>query len=569
MRVSRFRSLAQSAFKASLLLLFSFLLSTARADIVILPDLVDDAQSGDLGKLLEHGGNMVSSEQPPETLAKAYAMMAVAYTLLDAKDAKDQCAGLLDILPDDLLETPAVPLIKLLSGDMGETAERSKMAGKSNDWKTMAALCELIASIRADAKGHALKKSFTQYNEARRLVRATDWSAAWTPRTKLWYSWLLHGKGNSKFLEPLIAKRKPASHPRRIASSKPEYDALDTVLTLYLDGRIAEARSKAAVSRDACAADSLIRPVLDYLSGNNSISEDSLFKATAKDAGIWALASLALFVVKVASNDPLDKEKFMFNLKNFETNAKTAANDPRLVKWRMPAGKCVKWCENGFKTSSDLPVLLQAKSVDGSLELGIGGATNPTADISTMSLKLFVASRKPYAKRPSLVGLACPRKTMQAYLDSLPKNLRIQEFKRYKTIHGIKDYIIKMLDRNPYPDGLILKRRMKVSGAVIMANDKLLVCRVRGKSKRYYWKDLSYRQYAAFMRYYAKQRLGLKSAIGKRTVDEFRSNAADDYLGLAMLFDWFKKYKAALFYAKKAAKINPKSKAAISAAMLP
>jgi hypothetical protein len=379
---------------------------------------------------------------------------------------------------------------------------------------------------------------------------------------------LCYGKGDPKTLEKLILTKKGKfSVPDRMTKDGGEYVA--QITKLYMDGKISEAKTKAAEIKKTMQKTSPAYQVVDYLAGNNSISPEALFKATSKDAGLWALASLAMFVHELSSCVKPDKSSLLCHLKNFESNVKVAKNDSRLNEWRTETPKWRKWCENGFKSNPDLPILLRAKSSDGDAKLLDAGDSTPKADITTMSLKEFIATRKPYAKRPKLVALECSRKTLQRYFDTLPQKLKRPELRRYKTIKGIKDYIIRILERNPYPNGLILKNRRKISGIVTMANEKYLIYRKRNKSKRCFWKELSYRQYAAFMKYYDKERQKLKGGVGKRKRSEILANASDDYLGLAMLYDWHKKYKAALYYAKKAVKLNPQNKNAISSAMVP
>jgi len=542
---------------------------TVSADTVILADLSDDAQNGNTTKLVEHCGSMLSGDADPESLAKAYTMLAIAYTLQDASDTRDKCAGLLDLLPD-LLASPAVPLITFLTGKSTKAAMRSEMKEQPDDWKTTAALCELIVDIKSGDLAQ-IKNSHKNYKESVRLVRATDWSAAWSERSEIWSAWLRSGKGNPKTLERLIAKRKGTSSHSVVASGN-DVDTLQRILTLYLDGKIADANKLASEKRDGTPKTSPLHPVLDYLAGNKSISAESLFKATSKDAGLWALASLAMFTEEITSNDKPDKNNLLYHLKNFAANVKAAGNDPRLASWRKEVPKWRKWCENGFKSAPDLPILLRARSVDGDAKLAPSAATNPKFDITTISLEDFIATRAPYAKRPKLVGLQCSRQILQRYFDTLPKELKRSELRRYKTIKSVKEYIIRILERNPYPNGLILKRRRKtirISGIVTMANEKYLIYRKSNKSKRCYWKDLSYKQYAAFMKYYAGQRLKLKGGVGKLKRSEILADASDDYLGLAMLYDWHKKYKSALYYARKAIQLNKKNKNAISAAMVP
>jgi hypothetical protein len=564
MSLLRFTNFPKCAGLAFLLITFFLNFITRGEEIVILSDLAYDADCGNVNKLISDCGTMVTSDNEPSVIAKAYTLLAVAYTL---QGDASKCADLLDLLPDDILASPAPSLVKYLAGKSSKEVIRKEISEHPYDWKAIAAFCELLKSIQAGEKGATLKKAFSHYRDSLHFVRQTNWSAAWASRTKLWYSWLRYGKGDSKSLEKLIRNRKGVtSSTEKVANNTS--DPVQQVLKMYMDGQINPAKKTAVTLKKSIPKTSPSYMVLDFLSGNNSITPEKLFNATSKDAGLWALASLAMFAVELASAPQLYKDNLLFHLKNFDRNLKTAGNDKRLTQWRIEVPKWREWCETGFKSTPDLPILLRAKSVDATSKAMDEIAVSPIPDITTITLKEFIATRKPYAKRPKLVELQCSRKVLQAYFDSIPKKLRRGELNRYKTIKSIKDYIIRMLDRNPYPKGLILKKRRKINGMVVMANDKYLVYRKHNKSKRCYWKDLSYKQYAAFMKYYAKQRSNL-NGVGKRSKKQIMADVAEDYVGIAMLYDWYKKYKSALFYARKAVKAYPQNKQSISNAMFP
>lgn len=565
MFLSPFRIFTKSAVIIFLLLAFFLRSFTVCAEDVILSDLVYDTERGNINKLITDCGTMIMSDADPKIIAKSYTLLAIAYTL---QDNSAKCADLLDLLPDDILASPAPMLIKYLSGKATKEATRKEMNNQPDDWKAVAALCELLQSIQSGEKGTTLKKAFSRYMDSLRLVRRTNWSAAWASRSKLWYSWLRHGKGDAKHLEKFIVKRKGVSSSTA-TSSVDGADPVQRILKMYMDGKINDAKKQAAEINQTIPKTSPNHLVLDFLSGNKTINAEKLFKATSRDAGLWALASLAMFAVELASEPKLDKDNLLFHLKNFDRNIQSAGNDSRLTQWREEAPKWRKWCENGFKSSPDLPILLKAKSVDPTAKIADESGDTSTPDIMEISLEEFIATRKPYENRPKLVGLQCSRKVLQKYFDSIPKELRRNELSRYKTIKSIKDYLQRMLDRNPYPYGLILKKNRKINAMVIMGNDKYLVYRKRNKSRRCYWKDLSYKQYAAFMKYYAKQRVRLKGGVAKRTRSQILADVAEDYLGLAMLYDWYKKYKLSLYYARKAVNADKKKQQSVSNAMLP
>ena len=198
----------------------------------------------------------------------------------------------------------------------------------------------------------------------------------------------------------------------------------------------------------------------------------------------------------------------------------------------------------------------------------------PLKELANTTLEAFIADREKYFKnRPKLIGLRCRGAELDAHLASLPENRRKIEELRYKSIKDIKEHIIRMLDRNPYPNGIFVHSKKDKSelvhyaGTISMGNSNFLVLRKgRHRGKRYQWEDIAIPFYEQFFSYYANQRLNANGA-GNVTKDEMKENAAEEYLGIAILCDWVGEYEKAYDYAKKAIDTYPKIKNKVSAYM--
>ena len=104
---------------------------------------------------------------------------------------------------------------------------------------------------------------------------------------------------------------------------------------------------------------------------------------------------------------------------------------------------------------------------------------------------------------------------------------------------------------------------MRRRGTIAMGNDNFLVMR----RKRYKWENIAIPFFEEFMTYYAKQRL-TTDGIANNTLEERRADAAEDYLGIAILYDWVGDYEKALDFAKRAVTICPAKKKKVSIYML-
>jgi tetratricopeptide (TPR) repeat protein len=299
---------------------------------------------------------------------------------------------------------------------------------------------------------------------------------------------------------------------------------------------------------------------MDYLAGSKSVTPDKLFKTTGQDAALWLSACVAMFVVNVADTKTLDKQMLDYCLNNIQGNVKFLGSDPIVGHWGKDALKWRKWFDSGFKKDSACNPLLLSKSV----------SPPKVYDITNTTLEEFTADREKYFKnRPKLVGLICRGADLDAHLATLPEARRKVEEARYNTIRDLKHHVTRMLERNPYPKGILVNRKsggdkpVRYRGTIAMGNDSFLVMRKR----RYKWKDIAVQFYEEFMTHYAKQRV-TGAGIGNQSLEERRGDAAEDYLGVAILYDWVGDYEKALDFAKRAVTVCPAKKKKVSIYML-
>ncbi len=183
--------------------------------------------------------------------------------------------------------------------------------------------------------------------------------------------------------------------------------------------------------------------------------------------------------------------------------------------------------------------------------------------IDTISIEDFQSSRTPFKNRPKPVGLNFDDAAVAKYISSLPKDMQKTEGERYENIKQVKPYLVRLFERNPYSgNGLLLQSKgeakpVKRNLMVTMANDKYLVTKVNANSKkptRHYWNELDFEQYEVFFEYFINKRVGVSA--GDVVSKDVEKHAANDYLLLSMLCDWYGRYDKAIDYAKKAIERN-------------
>jgi hypothetical protein len=190
------------------------------------------------------------------------------------------------------------------------------------------------------------------------------------------------------------------------------------------------------------------------------------------------------------------------------------------------------------------------------------GAAAVTDDFKKLALNDLSASwlkahRDFAAGRPRPADYNFSQDAFTVYLGTVPDEKRLQEEKRFKEVSGIKDYLVRLMERNPYDKPLKMKNGRVVSGDM-MVNPKFISVKVKSNDReRFTWDLIPPDQIANILEHFANLRL---SASGGATVsrEQQKLESAEDLLRIGIFCDWYGDYASAVKYAKKAAETDPK-----------
>lgn len=533
---------------------------------------VQASKTGNVKELITNCGDIITGETDSATMAKAYAMLALGYTLQGGKDAQDRCAGLIDLVPDDVAKTPSLPVIRLLAGEIKSDQLAKELASASQDWQAVGAISKYLDGVRRKAKLKELY-AYTKEYQDRAIGMPDNWAKAWNPRLILWHKWVQSGKGEKDKLEKFIADNGAKTLIKKPDTDRKEdFDSVSKVVKLFLQNKPEKAREAAVTAKSKYSATNApLYLVLDYLSGNDQVTPEKLCEATSSKASVWAMATVAMFAKSLSDSKTPNKQMLYYYIDNYDGNFKFLKKYPEITAWKPNVDRWRKWVDSGFKKDvvSGLEPLLIAKSGTAKkspAEVAQAGFK----DITLVELEEFQTGREElYGNRPRPASMEFDDAKFKKYLSSLPEKYRANEQARYITVKDVKRYIVRVLERSPYPNGLVT-RTGKKRGVIYMANENILRIKKSHRSKKgksYKWSEVAFEQYPAFMEYFAKRRLGI-SGVGQKSKKKIKNDAAMEYLGMAILYDWFGHYETALSYAKKAVKISPEAKERISKMML-
>lgn len=565
-----------SPIKEALTLLFSmgllFLPLISKGENAEFSEAVKASEEGKVKNVIIDCGKIITTETDPAILSKAYTMLAIGYTLEAEDTARDRCFGLFDLLPEEVGKTPAAPIIRLLAGDLKRNDLEKKIVDFPQDWKAVAYICMYLSAIRDKEKINELYSYCKKYQDNIIGLPKDDWAVAWNPRLVKWQTWMQSGKGEQEQLENLIAISglKPKVKNTEEDQNK-RFEAVSGIIKLYLQNQTAKAKEEAVKEKTTFSATSApIYTVLDYLSGNNLITPEKIFEQTKTNAAIWALATVAMFAKTLSDAKEPNKQQLYYYVDNYNGNYQFFKSIPPIANWKPSIDRWRKWLDSGFKQSDSLEPLLLSKSKK-TANSPAAIANNPVKDITTVTAEEFAEGRaEKYKGRQKPDSMEFSDAVFNKYLSSLPEKLRATEKLRYTNVKNIKPYLVRVLERSPYPHGLITKTKNMRSGVIYMANENILRYKKSSKTKKgtsYKWEDLAFEQYPAFMEYYAKRRLGISGA-GQNSKKKFQQDAATEYLGMAILCDWFGHYEDALKYAQRAVEICPEINSQVSRMML-
>jgi len=564
-----------------------FIVLSPSAFSATIKDCIERFQAGKLNEGIEKCIDVISSSQEfSDELAKVYVLNALANILANSKDAGEKCSSLYDLLEG--YKEPgkenkgldfALPIIGYLSGQGNEKKLDESLANAGNDWKATGMLAKFIINLKKNADDKTLTAIMNEYFTCLSGYATDNWATAFYPRIKDWHKWILSGTGEKNKLENLVAavnieERKKFKDPER----NERYAMISRIIELYTQNKLPEARNAAQESikelkstNDATAVPFVT--VLEILSGEEIPQLQEIFAATSSNTYLWSLGCVSCLVKYVSAKEKPPKMIFISCFDNFNKNCSIGEKNPEVEKWKPRMKLWGKWCESDFAKMDGLEPLfmensrnvrkpastMEPKATD---EATVAVSADNSAlvqqftEITEDDYKTLRDDK--YKKRPKPSGLIFDEEKVKSYINSLPEDSKKIELDRFNKINKIREYLVRILERNPYPKGLNLKSGM-ASGTVTMANENKIVLRSgakkKGKVKGYAWSELYLEQFEAFLTYYAQQKMDRIG--GEVTKEEGMKNAAQDYLLLAVLYDWYGRYKEALKYGRKAVSLDP------------
>ncbi|MEM4248335.1 MAG: hypothetical protein QXH80_03630, partial [Candidatus Nanoarchaeia archaeon] len=575
---------------SKILLLFLFLLFCFFGVAATLQEATEAFQRGELKPGIEICKSIIGeSEELNDDLCKAYIQTGIAYFLEDSEEMQGNISSLHSLLEGYLAEAQdkskiegALAILAYLSEKLDENSLSGKIEKLENDWKATAVIAKFLVNVKKGADAKVLVKLTEEYFSLLSGYKTDCWATAWYPRLKLWSKWILNGEGDKSSLEKLIAQNGLESRKEREKAKNDEkYAILSSIIESYLKNDIKGAKNQAeeAIKKFSAEENEKIKPVLAILSllaQKENPSFQDVFNMTKNDPQLWSLGALAFFVRYVSDKNKTEQNVLLQCLDNYKNNSETGEVHPQVAKWKERVLVWEKWCESGFtKGKYDIEPLLVAyskgarpvasASETSSIKTPLTGASGTNADtpsLDDIKTEDFILLREQYQKRPRPAGLLFKDEEIKKYLLTLPEQTRKIEKKRYEQISKIREYLIRILERNPYPKGLKTKNGT-VNGQVAMANESIVIVRSGKKNKRFEWSELAFEQFENFLLYYAQQRLNTGGG-GLVSKEESKKNSAQDFLLLAILCDWYGKYDSALKYGRKAVSLDESIEAEVS-----
>jgi hypothetical protein len=522
---------------------------------------------------------LVFSDVEPMTRARAYAMLALAYHLQDLPDVADRIQNLEDLCADadNLDKAVLLPVLAYMGGRASADRMTAALSSATPDWQAFGILCRYVMTLRDTPDPRVLHELYKEYADATAIMSRSDWVAAWMGRVPVWQK-CLQDKTSLTPMEPLVANRIPNPNQEAERAEQAQaarlkaFGAVNQVIELYLGNQVANAAKAARkplpdLAALAPAEAASLGKILAYLAGDKATTSRDIFQSTQTDPQMWALACVAMFARDVAAAGDaaqLDPVILLNHLDNFHGNLSRIGADTPVATWEKRTRDWERWCTDKFAARPGLPPLLAARCGTGAAtprattpEVAAAADTATYPAIASLTPELFAEGRaERYKDRPRPADLAFDANQLNRYIASLPPELREVEKKRAEIIARIKEHLVKIFARSPYRGDVKLRSRTR-RGIISMANENILVFKSteRAKGQRIRWAELAPEQYVIFFEYFARQRQGMSG--GQVTKEESNLNAANDYVGLALLCDWFGLYGPALAYAQKAVTLAP------------
>ncbi|HOK04601.1 MAG TPA: serine/threonine-protein kinase [Victivallales bacterium] len=183
-------------------------------------------------------------------------------------------------------------------------------------------------------------------------------------------------------------------------------------------------------------------------------------------------------------------------------------------------------------------------------------------DISLLTPEWLENDRSTFAtNRPKPSNYTFTPSQIENYISSISPERKSSEQIRIQQVASIKNYICQLLARSNYPKTITTIDGKSYTGK-LMLNPNYISLEKAGKFQRRQWSDLPPSQLANIMDYFAGLRLKVSDAVG--TSEQTRKKeAAQDYLRIAMLYDWYGDYQNAVKYCKKSMAVYPEAEKSV------
>lgn len=314
--------------------------------------------------------------------------------------------------------------------------------------------------------------------------------------------------------------------------------------------------------------------IMRFLS-NGDTYKNKLKESFSEDLYFRALASYCLYIKSIYDKEP-DLDKVSFSRRCLASGEKVEEDfwgnawfrrvnywkqfmefgkgDPSSLEELIADNKYELQAPEYQKTDTEKPTIIAMRPPrdDGAnlLIKPFDEKTLADVSISMLSAEWLENDRASFASdrpRPSDYNLSPAQ--IQNYINSIDEKRKENEFIRSQQVSGIKNYICQLLARTAYPKPIKTKDGRTFSGK-LMVNPNYISVEVNGRFQRMQWSELPPSQLANIIEHFAAMRLKVSGAAG--TTDETRKKeAAQDYLRIAMLYDWYGDYNKTVEYCKK------------------
>jgi hypothetical protein len=249
----------------------------------------------------------------------------------------------------------------------------------------------------------------------------------------------------------------------------------------------------------------------------------------------------------------VDRDKLPGNV----ITAKT--EDPATIKTTSPQGADVSPKNVEKAADGPIPAKAYTEGMGNTLDDGYFNIQEDVKKLSIGDLTVdWLRERRRFASgRPHPENYDFTQDAFNAYVTSIPQDKRIAEEKRFKQVSGVKDYLVRLMERNAYDKPIKLKNGSMVSGG-IMVNSNYISVKGRGNTfDRHEWNSIPVDQVASMLDYFADFRLKASGGVNVSKSQQ-KFDAAEDYLRIGILCDWYGDYESAVKFSQKAVATEPK-----------